>query len=93
MWKNMFYFGKEMQSLYKIRRLFNYQDEKKKLNLNLDSVSFLTKWLLDFGYLDLNLDLADILTTMAIVFWIFGFEFGSCRYFNHNGYCILDIWI
>jgi hypothetical protein len=50
----------------------------------------LTKWLLDFGYLDLNLDFANMLTTMVIGFWIFEFEFGFSRYVNHNGY---GFWI
>jgi hypothetical protein len=57
----------------------------------LDSTNLLTKWLLDFGYLDLNLDFANMLTTMVIGFWIFEFEFGFSRYVNHNGYWILQI--
>jgi hypothetical protein len=41
----------------------------------LDFANLLTKWLLDLGYLDLNLDFPDMLITMVIGFWIFGFEF------------------
>jgi hypothetical protein len=67
--------------------LFNYQNEKKK-KIEFGFANILTKWLLEFGYLDLNLNFADILTTMVIGFWIFGFEFGFCRYINHNDYWI-----
>jgi hypothetical protein len=64
---------------------------KKKIEfefgiLNLDYANLLTRWLLDYGYLDLNLDFADMLTTMGFGFWIFGFEFGFCKYVNHNGF-------
>jgi hypothetical protein len=85
MWKNMFYLGKEMQSLYKIFEGSSTTKMTKILNLNLDYANLLTKWLLD-----LNLDFADILSPTVIGFWIFGFgfEFEFCRYVNHNGYWI-----